>query len=132
MLYSLVLPITSLAVGGVNIFVIHPVYMTFRPRSNALPDPNFSLNNEKINNVDQHQYLGIVISKSLSNVPDIKRCETKFFRQFYSFYRKFSYLDPSILLFLFRSLCSTNNLYNKFIKACKPTTDGESKAISSA
>ena len=26
MLYSLVIPITSLAVGGVNIFVIHPVY----------------------------------------------------------------------------------------------------------
>ena len=25
MLYSLVIPITSLAVGGVNIFVIHPV-----------------------------------------------------------------------------------------------------------
>ena len=81
--------------------------MTFRPKGSNLEVPKMHINNVNLKNVDKHKYLGVTITRDGKNKADIERAENDFLSQFYSFYRKFHYVDISILLFLFNSLCSS-------------------------
>ena len=74
----------------------HSLYMT-----------NFYVNGSPIQIVEYCKYLGVILTNNLCNAKDIERCEASFYQQFYSVYRKFYSLDPYILLFLFKTYCTS-------------------------
>ena len=85
------------------------VCMVFTPRREGLISygPKFYINGYHLNIVDHYTYLGVVIKNTLCNSKDIERCEEVFYKQFYSFFRKFHFLDTHVLLFFFKTYCSS-------------------------
>ena len=65
------------------------------------------LNNPELKRVTHCKYLGIILTDRLNNNLDIKKCNNQFLKQFYGMFRKFSYLNSSILSFLFSSYCTS-------------------------
>ena len=49
--------------------------------------------------------LGFIITNSLNNINDINRAKSKFYVEFNSLLRKFSFADKKVKLFLFKQYC---------------------------
>ena len=65
----------------------------------------FRVNDIPINFVTTMKYLGYIISSTLNDSEDIIRARSKFYGEFNSVIRNFSFADRKIKLFLFRQYC---------------------------
>ena len=65
----------------------------------------FTLEKEKIEYVTSFKYLGNIIQNDMINAEDIKLKRNNFFKDFNSIYRKFSFVNSSVLLYLFKQYC---------------------------
>ena len=72
---------------------------------NAPLAKQFKLNDHYIENVSTFRYLGYIISSNLSNNEDIIRTKNKFYAEFNSILRKFSFVERNVKLFLFKQYC---------------------------
>ena len=74
-------------------------------RANVADQVNIVLCNDTIENVDTFNYLGHYINNKLSDSKDVQEKLHSFYRKFHSLYRNFCNINPSVLIFLFKSYC---------------------------
>ena len=63
------------------------------------------MSNKTVELVSEFKYLGFMVKDDLSNASDIQRAMRKFYCEFNSVLRKFSFADKYVKLFLFRQYC---------------------------
>ena len=82
--------------------------MIFRSKKKALIDDkvnDFKVYGSSIEFVYSIKYLGYLISCNLNDDEDINRVRCKFYSEFNSMLRNFSFADVNVKLFLFRQYC---------------------------
>ena len=89
--------------------------------------PKIFVNNVQLKVVHEYKYLGIIITNNLRCSSDIKKCNVAFLKQFYGIFRKFHFLDPHILKFLFHSHCTS--FYGAELWADLKGSSGEFRAL---
>ena len=81
-------------------------YIVFRNKNEAFKLFPFSVNDTKIDQVKSIKYLGYIINDNLYNdIDDIRRVSYKFYAEFNTILRKFSFTDKKVKLFLFKQYC---------------------------
>ena len=82
------------------------VYMKFLPKKyKNLQSEAIKCGDQKLDCVETVRYLGNIINNKMNEKDDIRKCKNKFYKEFNILLRKFSYIDSSIFLLLFRSYC---------------------------
>ena len=80
--------------------------MIFRyPKDKSVLRRHFMIEGSPLDIVSQFKYLGFVLNNNLTNVDDIAKSRNKFYIEFNSILRKFSFADVRLKLFLFHSYC---------------------------
>ena len=66
---------------------------------------NIKMDNETVERVYEFKYLGYIIRSDLANTDDMQRALKKFYCEFNSILRNFSFTDSKVKLFLFKYYC---------------------------
>ena len=82
------------------------VCMLFRTGSRQIETPIIKLYGNTLKFVKEVKYLGVIMMDTLCNSKDIVRSNAAFLRQFWCFYRNFSYSNLDVLTFLFNYHCT--------------------------
>ena len=77
----------------------HIVFM----RSSKKLVNEFTQNNQSLKQEKDRNYLGVVLTDNLSCKLDTERVKLSFFKQFYSLFCKFNYMNLNVLLHLFKT-----------------------------
>lgn len=81
-------------------------YLVFNPRDKInTPVSHIEIENTPLERVTSFKYLGIILNSNLNNIDDITRARNKFYSDFNSLLRKFSFTSIPVKLLLFQHFC---------------------------
>ena len=80
-------------------------FLTSKSKLNKSASRSFKINGQLIECVNSIKYLGFIITSNLNITEDINRVKSKFYIDFNSILRKFSFTDTKVKLFLFKQYC---------------------------
>ena len=81
------------------------VFRSSSNRSNALMLESHHINGHPVECVTSIRYLGYILTFDLNNTDDMNRVKSKFYIEFNSILRKFTFADNYVKLFLFKQYC---------------------------
>ena len=79
--------------------------MVFCRKANIDTKPSFKVDGKIIEVVKTFKYLGYVITNKLNDTNDVDRARSKFYAEFNSMTRRFSFADTRVKLFIFKQFC---------------------------